>query len=150
MDEDDEKGGDSCKEASRFEEDLPSMVQPTPSNLDYSQMERMLESEEEVQFDGYVGHWSATTMSEESKPEESRSNPGSEFPQLTLLQSQSETTAAETIPDDPLDMDSLFRQLYRKSYSIINKQPQRAEEQATRARFFVREETSMRRQPCVC
>jgi hypothetical protein len=98
IDESENKGDDYINQGQidYYTDSNPSMVQTAPDNLDYAQMEKLLDSDQKNPND-YVANWS--DHSPTSPPTD---NSNSDF------------------PEDPLEMNALFRKLYRQSYSIIS------------------------------
>jgi len=140
---------------------VPSMVQAAPDTLDYTQMEKSLDSnEKEFQYNGYVAHWTASDSSLNSIPATNTNEQTEDYSVPSLSQSDpsgssdssdSNDSTDFNVPDDPLEMNALFRKLYRQSYSIIA--PSREEslsgEEEKRIRFY-KVLPLWRFQTCVC
>jgi len=110
------------------ESSIPSMVQSAPDNLDYTQMEKTLDSdsnEKEFQYNGYVAHWTPSDSSLNSISSTSTNDliEDCSVPSLSPSDSSDSSDSNDStdfnVPDDPLEMNALFRKLYRQSYSII-------------------------------
>jgi hypothetical protein len=132
VDDSDQQGDFLCNRPSFVEEDLgacsSSMVQ-IEDELDYMKMERFLAADQTViifdffriilflfQLNGYAAHWSSDSAISDADAENKSEFTHTFQTSLNNLQPTLSCPIDESVeidPEDPLEMDALFRNLYR-------------------------------------
>jgi hypothetical protein len=117
VDDSDQQGDFLSNRPSFVEEDLPTcsstMVQIQNDQLDYTQMERFLDTDQSL--DGYSAHWSSDLSCTDAEAKTEFTNTFQTS--LNILQPTLSYSAGDSLdeinPEDPLEMNALFRDLYR-------------------------------------